>query len=130
MGNSNGGLKEYWDVFYSGTNAQGAFVWDWVDQGIRQPVPAAYRPAGRPNATFLAYGGYWEDRAGVYNDNNFCQNGLVGADRKPHPGLLAIKYVYRVHPRRRPWTSRPARSRSGAGSTPSTSRTWRRARGR
>ncbi len=95
MGNSNGGLKEYWDVFYSGTNAQGAFVWDWVDQGIRQPVPAAYRPAGGPNATFMAYGGYWEDRVGVYNDNNFCQNGLIGADRKPHPGLLAIKYVYR-----------------------------------
>ena len=23
MGNSNGGLKEYWDIFYSGTNAQG-----------------------------------------------------------------------------------------------------------
>ena len=39
MGNSNGGLKEYWDIFYSGTNAQGAFVWDWVDQGIRLPVP-------------------------------------------------------------------------------------------
>jgi beta-galactosidase len=95
MGNSNGGLKEYWDVFYAGTNAQGAFVWDWVDQGIRQPVPAANRPGGGPNATFLAYGGYWEDRAAVYNDNNFCQNGLVGADRNPHPGLLAIKYVYR-----------------------------------
>jgi len=95
MGNSNGGLKEYWDVFYSGTNAQGAFVWDWIDQGIRQPVPAAYRPAGGPNATFMAYGGYWEDRVAIHNDNNFCQNGLIGADRKPHPGLLAIKYVYR-----------------------------------
>jgi len=94
MGNSNGGLKEYWDVFYSGTNAQGAFVWDWVDQGIRQPVPEAYRSAGGPS-TFMAYGGYWEDRAAIHNDNNFCQNGLVGADRKPHPGLLAIKYVYR-----------------------------------
>jgi len=95
MGNSNGGLKEYWDVFYSGTNAQGAFVWDWVDQGIRQPVPAAYMPAGGPTATFMAYGGYWEDRTAIHNDNNFCQNGLIGADRKPHPGLLAIKYVYR-----------------------------------
>jgi beta-galactosidase len=95
MGNSNGGLKEYWDVFYSGTNAQGAFVWDWIDQGIRQPVPAAYRPAGGPGATFMAYGGYWEDRRAIHNDVNFCQNGLIGADRKPHPGLLAIKYVYR-----------------------------------
>ena len=94
MGNSNGGLREYWDVFHSGTNAQGAFVWDWVDQGIRQPVPASHRPSGGPAETFLAYGGYWEDRVAVNNDNNFCQNGLVGADRKPHPGLLAIKYVY------------------------------------
>jgi beta-galactosidase len=98
MGNSNGGLKEYWDVFYSGTNAQGAFVWDWVDQGILVPVPAAYRPTGKAGAAFFAYGGYWEDRLGIHNDNNFCQNGLIGASRTPHPGLLAIKYVYRnVH---------------------------------
>lgn len=88
MGNSSGGLKEYWDIFYSGTNAQGAFVWDWVDQGIRQPVPG-----GR--GTFLAYGGWWEDRRAIRNDNNFSQNGLVSADRVPHPGLKAIKYVYR-----------------------------------
>ena len=47
MGNSSGGLKEYWDIFYAGTNAQGAFVWDWVDQGIRQPIPAAKRAARR-----------------------------------------------------------------------------------
>jgi beta-galactosidase len=88
MGNSNGGLKEYWNVFYSGTNAQGAFVWDWVDQGIRQPVPGG-------SGTFLAYGGWWEDRRAVRNDNNFNQNGLISADRVPHPGLSAIKYVYR-----------------------------------
>ncbi|MEZ5317183.1 MAG: glycoside hydrolase family 2 TIM barrel-domain containing protein [Vicinamibacterales bacterium] len=97
MGNSNGGLQEYWDVFYSGTNAQGAFVWDWVDQGLRQPVPEAYRAtAAKP--TFFAYGGWWEDRVGQKNDNNFNMNGLVSADRQPHPGLEAIKYVYRyVH---------------------------------
>jgi beta-galactosidase len=88
MGNSNGGLKEYWDVFYSGTNAQGAFVWDWVDQGIRQPIPGG-------SGTFLAYGGWWEDRRAIRNDNNFNQNGLISADRVPHPGLSALKYVYR-----------------------------------
>jgi len=95
MGNSSGGLKEQWDVFYAGTNAQGAFVWDWVDQGIRQPIPGTRRAAGDPRSTFFAYGGYWEDRTGVPNDSNFCQNGLVSADRRPHPGLRAIKYVYR-----------------------------------
>lgn len=97
MGNSNGGLKEYWDYFYSGTNAQGAFVWDWVDQGIKQPVPEAWRGTTKA-ATFLAYGGWWENRVGVVNDGNFCMNGLVDANRRPHPGLYAIKYVYRyVH---------------------------------
>jgi beta-galactosidase len=95
MGNSSGGLKEYWDIFYSGTNAQGAFVWDWVDQGIRQPIPTAARREGDSRSSFFAYGGFWEDRVGVHNDGNFCQNGLVGADRTPHPGLRAIKYVYR-----------------------------------
>ncbi len=94
MGNSSGGLKEYWDIFYSGTNAQGAFVWDWVDQGIRQPVPKEFRATSGKD-TFLAYGGWWEDPRGIFNDNNFCQNGLVDADRNPHPGLWAIKYVYR-----------------------------------
>jgi beta-galactosidase len=106
MGNSSGGLEEYWDVFYSGSNAQGAFVWDWADQGLRQPVPSAYRTA--PDDTFLAYGGWWEDRAGRFNDGNFCMNGLVSADREPHPGLQAIKYVYRyLHAR--PVEGDPAR---------------------
>ena len=94
MGNSNGGLKEYWDIFYSGTNAQGAFVWDWVDQGIRLPVPGEYK-ANSAKPTFLAYGGWWEDKTGIRNDNDFNNNGLVAADRTPHPGLFAIKYVYR-----------------------------------
>lgn len=94
MGNSNGGLKEYWDLFYAGTNAQGAFVWDWVDQGLRQSVPEPYR-ATAAGPTFFTYGGWWEDRVGQKNDNNFNQNGLVNPDRVPHPGLQAIKYVYR-----------------------------------
>jgi beta-galactosidase len=94
MGNSNGGLKEYWDIFYSGTNAQGAFVWDWVDQGLRTPVPGEYR-MNTPDRYFYAYGGWWEDKTGIRNDNNFNNNGLVSASRTPHPGLWAIKYVYR-----------------------------------
>ncbi len=94
MGNSSGGLKEYWDIFYSGTNAQGAFVWDWVDQGIRLPMPGEYK-MNTPEAYFYAYGGWWEDKTGVRNDNNFNNNGLVSANRIPHPGLWAIKYVYR-----------------------------------
>ncbi|MBL0159433.1 MAG: DUF4981 domain-containing protein [Bryobacterales bacterium] len=94
MGNSSGGLKEYWDIFYSGTNAQGAYVWDWVDQGIWMPVPAEFK-ANTKAERFLAYGGWWEDKTLIRNDNNFNNNGLVSADRRPHPGLHAIKYAYR-----------------------------------
>ena len=94
MGNSNGGLREYWDYFYQDNNAQGAFVWDWVDQALRAPVPGEYR-SNTSEETFLAYGGWWEDKNGVANDNDFNNNGLVSADRTPHPGLHAIKYVYR-----------------------------------
>lgn len=36
MGNSCGGLKEYWDVFESEPMAQGGNVWDWVDQSFRE----------------------------------------------------------------------------------------------
>jgi beta-galactosidase len=64
-----------------------------VDQGIRQPVPPQFRRAAADR--FLAYGGWWEDRLAIRNDGNFSQNGLVSADRVPHPGLAAIKYVYR-----------------------------------
>ena len=42
MGNSNGNLKEYWDIFYSGKQAQGGFIWDWRDQGLAEKVPDTY----------------------------------------------------------------------------------------
>lgn len=32
MGNSVGGLKEYWDVIRSAGNMMGGFIWDWADQ--------------------------------------------------------------------------------------------------
>ena len=95
MGNSSGGLKEYWDIFYAGTNAQGAFVWDWVDQGIRQPVPAAKCAGGDTRSTFLAYGGWWEDRPASATTTTSARTAWSSADRTPHPGLGAIKYVYR-----------------------------------
>ena len=40
MGNSNGGFDEYWKIFESGGRARGGAIWDWVDQGHREKVPA------------------------------------------------------------------------------------------
>ncbi|MBS3807395.1 MAG: DUF4981 domain-containing protein [Bacteroidales bacterium] len=91
MGNSNGGLQEYWDLIYADNNFIGAFVWDWMDQGLRQDVPEEYRASsGRDH--FLAYGGWWEEAKGIHHDGNFCMNGLLAADQTPHPGLVALKY--------------------------------------
>jgi beta-galactosidase len=87
MGNSNGNLKDYWDAIYKYERLQGGFIWDWVDQGLRQPVP------GKPGEFYFAFGGDFEP-PGVYHDDNFLMNGLVSADRVPHPGLLELKKVY------------------------------------
>ena len=92
MGNSNGSLDAYWDKIWNNPRIAGAFVWDWMDQGLRQPIPADARdPWGRSD--FFAYGGWWEDPLEIWNDNNFCMNGLIAADWSPHPGLRALKYV-------------------------------------
>jgi beta-galactosidase len=94
MGNSNGNLSEYWDQIYADNNFQGAFVWDWMDQGLKQPVPEEFIKTSAKDY-FFAYGGWWENARGIHNDNNFCMNGLLGADWQPHPGLNSIKYYYR-----------------------------------
>lgn len=84
MGNSTGNFKEYWDIINGSAHMQGGFIWDWVDQGIR---------AEGPNGTYWAYGG---DLGGLQlqHDYNFCANGLISANRVPHPGLYEVKKWY------------------------------------
>ncbi len=92
MGNSNGNLDEYWKHVYSNPRVAGMFVWDWMDQGLKQDIPAeATDPWGRK--TFFAYGGWWENKAKVHHDGNFCMNGLIDAAWHPHPGLIALKHM-------------------------------------
>ncbi|WP_201982360.1 glycoside hydrolase family 2 TIM barrel-domain containing protein [Hymenobacter rubidus] len=84
MGNSSGNFQEYWDLIRAHPHMQGGFIWDWVDQGLQTD------DHGLP---YFAYGG---DLGGYnrQNDENFCANGLVAADRTPHPGLYEVKKVY------------------------------------
>ena len=84
MGNSNGNFQEYFDIINSSPHMQGGFIWDWVDQGLL---------AKENGKTYWAYGG---DLGGenLQNDENFCANGLVSADRKVHPGIYEVKKVY------------------------------------
>ncbi|MDR1609910.1 MAG: DUF4981 domain-containing protein [Candidatus Symbiothrix sp.] len=85
MGNSTGNFQEYFDIIATSPHMQGGFIWDWVDQGI-----AATDDSGRK---YWAYGG---DLGGYQytNDKNFCANGLINADRTPHPALKEVKKVY------------------------------------
>lgn len=83
MGNSPGGLGEYWDTIHATPGLQGGFIWDWVDQGLLKTDPN-----GTP---CWAYGGDFGDQP---NDRNFCINGIVFPDRTPHPALYEVKKVY------------------------------------
>ncbi|MEG1333493.1 MAG: glycoside hydrolase family 2 TIM barrel-domain containing protein, partial [Bacteroides sp.] len=85
MGNSVGGLKEYWDVFENEPMAQGGCVWDWVDQSFRE--------IDANGKWYWTYGGDYGPKD-IPSFGNFCGNGLVGADRVPHPHLLEVKKVY------------------------------------
>jgi len=85
MGNSTGNLQDYWDAIESHGQLQGAFIWDWVDQG--------YAAKNAKGETFWAFGGDYGP-ADVPSDQNFCCNGLVAPDRTPHPALFEVKKVY------------------------------------
>ncbi|MFO1476746.1 MAG: glycoside hydrolase family 2 TIM barrel-domain containing protein [Verrucomicrobiota bacterium] len=97
MGNGSGDFASYWDQIYSKPYLQGGFIWDWVDQGLRQeqqalPV-ARFAPVPAGAKTFWAYGGDFGP-AGTPSDDNFCCNGLVTPDREPHPGAFQVKHSY------------------------------------
>lgn len=82
MGNSLGGFAKYWQAFRQYPRLQGGFVWDWVDQSLIK-----YDENGKP---WSAYGGDFGDTP---NDRQFCMNGLVFADRTPHPALYEAKHA-------------------------------------
>lgn len=82
MGNSCGGLDEYWAAIRAHDGLQGGFLWDWVDQALVQELP--------DGTERLAYGGDFADEP---NDGAFCMNGLVAADRTPHPSLVELAKI-------------------------------------
>lgn len=85
MGNSEGNLKDYWDLIYKYDQLQGGFIWDWVDQTFAKTDDKGHK--------YWAYGGDM-GFVGVVNDSNFCANGLVAADRSLHPHIWEVKKVY------------------------------------
>ncbi len=80
MGNSNGDLEDYFQVFHRYPQACGGFVWEWCDHN--HP-----RQDG-----LLGYGGDFGEK---WHDGNFCVDGLVSSQRQVHSNLREYKQVYR-----------------------------------
>ena len=98
MGNSNGGIQEYWNLVRKYPSMQGGFIWDFVDQAL-------WKTDSR--GRWLAYGGDFGD---VPNHGNFNCNGIVAADRTLHPGAYEVKHAYQpVHVDSWDWSSKTAK---------------------
>ena len=91
MENSLGNFREYVEDFENYDHMCGGFIWDYVDQAIR------CTPKIRPNVNadcaegdFIYGGDFGEGPSSYY----FCANGIIGADRIPHPSYYEVKQVY------------------------------------
>ena len=85
MGNGPGDLEDYFQFFDSHETTCGGFVWEWCDHAI-------YKGKAPNGKDMYAYGG---DSGEVIHDSNFCMDGLVYPDRRPHTGLLEFKNINR-----------------------------------
>ena len=84
MGNSEGGFKEYWDLIRKYPKYQGGYIWDFVDQGLRDKSPVTSKE-------IFTYGGDY----GRYpaSDYNFNCNGILAPNRRLNPHAYEIQYV-------------------------------------
>lgn len=87
MGNSMGGLKEYWDLIRKYPHYQGGFIWDFADQALYWPT----KNEGTDH--IFVYGGDFNDYD--ISDASFCCNGIVASDRSLHPHAYEVAYQYR-----------------------------------
>lgn len=85
MGNGPGDLEDYFQFFDTHETTCGGFVWEWCDHAI-------YRGKAANGKAMYAYGG---DNGETIHDGNFCMDGLVYPDRRPHTGLLEFKNINR-----------------------------------
>jgi beta-galactosidase len=88
MGNSSGSLADYWALFKEKRGLQGGFIWDWIDQGIKQKdIPKDVADV-LETKIWHKYGGDYGDAP---NDANFNCNGMINSDRVAHPAMYEFK---------------------------------------
>lgn len=85
MGNGPGDLEDYFQIIQQYDGFCGGFVWEWCDHAVRKGKNAEGKD-------IYFYGG---DHREYPHAGNFCVDGLVYPDRRPHTGLLEFKNVYR-----------------------------------
>ena len=85
MGNGPGDLEDYFRCFHRHEGHCGGFIWEWCDHAVRRGTDASGR---------IIYG-YGGDFGEYPHDGNFCMDGLVYPDRRPHTGLKEYKNVIR-----------------------------------
>ena len=85
MGNGPGDLEDYFQKFESDPRFCGGFVWEFLDHAVFK----GYAENGK---AMYYYGG---DHNELVHDGNFCMDGLVYPDRRPHTGIMEFKNVNR-----------------------------------
>lgn len=85
MGNGPGDIEDYYERIYKYDGMIGGFVWEWCDHGI-------YMGKADNGKEIFYYGG---DSGEYPHDGNFCMDGLIYPDRRPHTGLLELCNVIR-----------------------------------
>ncbi len=85
MGNGPGDIEDYISRMYKYDGFCGGFVWEWCDHAI-------YGGKHKKGKDIFYYGG---DSGEILHDGNFCVDGLVYPDRKPHVGLHEWKNAIR-----------------------------------
>jgi len=85
MGNSLGNFQDYWDIIEKYDILQGGFIWDWVDQGLKQ--------TSAEGENYWAYGSDFGPKE-TPTDGPFCLNGVVYPDRSVKPATWEMKKVY------------------------------------
>lgn len=83
MANSCGGMFKYTDLADREPRYQGGFIWDYVDQSIREK--------NRFGEDYQAYGGDHGERP---TDYNFSGNGIVDGERNPYAKMQEVKFNY------------------------------------
>lgn len=84
MGNSPGDLHAYQTLVEQYDSFIGGFVWEWCDHAIQTGI--------KNGEAVFRYGGDFGEKL---HDGNFCVDGIVSPDRKPHEGYYEFKHEHR-----------------------------------